>query len=179
MNFNPFHPLAVTLLAVAFAAAGCATARKSVPPPTVTAKAWAIADGKTGRLLWGFNADTPCKSASTTKMMCAFVILQLAAREPAVMDETVTFSKLADATAGTTSGIKAGESVPVRDCLYGLLLPSGNDAGNALAEHFNSRFAPPDQAMLAVAKWHASQTQVAMCRPRFTVVSRADLTRRR
>jgi serine-type D-Ala-D-Ala carboxypeptidase (penicillin-binding protein 5/6) len=149
VKFNPPQPLAVTLLVLAIAAAGCATARKTSAPPAVTAKAWAIADGKSGRLLRGFQADQPCKSASTTKIMCAYVILQLAAKDPAVLDETVTFSKLADSTAGSTSGIKVGESVPVRDCLYGLLLPSGNDAGNALAEHFNARFAPPDKAMLA------------------------------
>jgi D-alanyl-D-alanine carboxypeptidase (penicillin-binding protein 5/6) len=32
-----------------------------------------------------------------------------------------------------------GEQLPVRDLLYGLLLPSGNDASVALAEHFGSR----------------------------------------
>lgn len=119
----------------------------SAPPP-VTAKAWAITDGRTGKLLWGFNADEPRKSASTTKMMCAYVVLLLAENSPAVLDERVTFSKLADDTAGSTADIKAGESLTVRDCLRGLMLPSGNDAGNALAEHFNARFAPPDDAML-------------------------------
>lgn len=158
MRSNPVQPLAAALLVVALAAAGCTTTRRSYPPPVVTARAWALADGKTGRLLWGFQADEPCKSASTTKMMCAYVILQLAAKYPAVLEETVTFSKLADETAGSTAGIKAGESLPVRDCLYGLLLPSGNDAGNALAEHFNSRFAPPDHAMLAAG---LAQTNLA------------------
>ena len=84
----------------------------------------------------------PRKSASTTKMMCAYVILELARTEPAVLDEIVTFSQLADETSGSTADIRVGESVSVRDCLYGLLLPSGNDAGNALAEHFNARFEP-------------------------------------
>ncbi|MBI5688518.1 MAG: D-alanyl-D-alanine carboxypeptidase [Verrucomicrobia bacterium] len=118
-------------------------------PPLVTAKAWAIADGRTGELLWGHNADEPRKAASTTKMMCAYVILLRAEKEPAVLNERVTFSKLADETPGSTADIKAGESLTVRDCLRGLLLPSGNDAGNALAEHFNARFAPPDAALLA------------------------------
>jgi D-alanyl-D-alanine carboxypeptidase (penicillin-binding protein 5/6) len=149
VKFTPLPSMGAALAALALATAGCATAHKSLPPPAVTARAWAVADGKTGRLLWGFNADEPRKAASTTKMMCAFVILELAQREPAVLDEVVTFSELADATSGSTSGIKAGESLPVRECLYGLLLPSGNDAGNALAEHFNARFAPPDEAMLA------------------------------
>ena len=117
-------------------------------PPLVTAKAWAIADGKTGKLLWGLNAEEPSKSASTTKMMCAYVVLSMAEKNPAVLDERITFSKLADDTTGSTADVKVGESLTIRECLYGLLLPSGNDAGNALAEHFNSRLAPPDEAML-------------------------------
>jgi serine-type D-Ala-D-Ala carboxypeptidase (penicillin-binding protein 5/6) len=144
-----FQAASVAVLILVSAGAGCATARKTNPPPAVTAKAWAITDGKSGRLLWGENADEPRKAASTTKMMCAFVILELAEKDASVLDEIVTFSKLADDTPGSTAGIEAGESLPVRDCLYGLLLPSGNDVGNALAEHFNARFAPPDAAMLS------------------------------
>lgn len=113
-------------------------------PPLVTCRAWAIADGKTGELLWGEQATTPLKSASTTKMMCAYVVLLLAKADPAVLDETVTISRYADKTAGSTAALREGETLPVRQCLYGLLLPSGNDAGNALAEHFNGRLAPPD-----------------------------------
>lgn len=144
----------VGLVLGALILAGCATQRPAVAegedlsaPPPVTAKAWAITDGRTGELLWGMNADEPRKAASTTKMMCAHVILELAARQPAVLDEVVTFSQLADDTSGSTADIQAGESLPVRDCLYGLLLPSGNDAGNALAEHFNDRFASPDERL--------------------------------
>lgn len=113
-------------------------------PPLVTAKAWAIADGRTGKMLWGLHADEPQKAASTTKIMCALVVLQIVDRKPAVLDEMVTFSKLADDTGGSTAEIKEGEQVTVRDGLYALLLPSGNDMGNAFAEHFNARFAPPD-----------------------------------
>jgi D-alanyl-D-alanine carboxypeptidase (penicillin-binding protein 5/6) len=112
-------------------------------PPFVSCHTWAIADGQTGEILHGVEIDTPRKSASTTKMMCAFVVLELAAQHPEVLEEVVTFSTLADETAGSTADIHAGESLPVRECLYGLLLPSGNDAGNALAQHFNDRFEPP------------------------------------
>lgn len=112
-------------------------------PPVTTCKAWAIADGKTGQVLAAFNADEPLKSASTTKTMCAYVILEMARQDPAVLDEVVTISKLADDTPGSTAEVKAGEKVTVRDSLYGMLLPSGNDLGNALAEHFNARLGPP------------------------------------
>ncbi len=117
-------------------------------PPPVSAKAWAIADGNTGQLLWGFNEDQPRKIASTTKIMCAWVVVQMAAADPKVLDEVVTFSKLADQTGGSTSGVREGESLTVGELLYGLMLPSGNDAGNALAEHFNGRFDPPESPEL-------------------------------
>jgi D-alanyl-D-alanine carboxypeptidase (penicillin-binding protein 5/6) len=144
------HPLARLCLALAaLPAAPAAPSEDLTAPPPVTARAWAIADGRTGELLWSHEGHTPRKAASTTKMMCAYVILTLAARSPAVLDERVTFSALADATPGSTAAIKAGESLTVRDCLRGLLLPSGNDAGNALAEHFHARLAPPDADLLA------------------------------
>jgi D-alanyl-D-alanine carboxypeptidase (penicillin-binding protein 5/6) len=113
-------------------------------PPFTTCHTWAIMDPANGEILWGLEADTPRKSASTTKMMCAYVVLTLAEEHPEVLDEVVTFTELADGTEGSTADINAGESLPVRECLYGLMLPSGNDAGNALAEHFNDRFEPPD-----------------------------------
>ncbi|CAN5137200.1 serine hydrolase [soil metagenome] len=125
-----------------------ATCSYSAEPPTVTAKGWAILDGTTGKLVKGFHEDDPMKAASTTKIMCARVVLNLAAKDAKVLDEIVTFSKLADDTTGSTSGIKVGESLPVKELLYGLLLPSGNDAGNALSEHFNDRLDAPSDAIL-------------------------------
>ncbi len=111
-------------------------------PPFVTARTWAIADGRTGAVLWGHDEARRVDIASTTKIMTAFVILRLAAGEPAVLDETVTFSKRADETIGSTSEVQEGEQLPVRELLYGLLLPSGNDASVALAEHFGGRLKP-------------------------------------
>lgn len=109
-------------------------------PPHVTAKAWAIADGKTGKFLWGFQEVEPRAIASTTKVMTAWIVLGLAAHEAKVLDEIVTYSKRAANTPGSSARLRAGEKLPVRDLLYGLLLPSGNDAALALAEHFGSRF---------------------------------------
>lgn len=108
-------------------------------PPIVSCRAWAIADGESGELLWQHDADRQLAFASTTKMMTAYVVLQMAQEQPALLDETVTFSHAADATRGSTSGLREGESLTVRELLYGLMLPSGNDAAIALAEHFGPR----------------------------------------
>jgi serine-type D-Ala-D-Ala carboxypeptidase (penicillin-binding protein 5/6) len=136
--------IALTLLA-ACAVGSLAGAKEPADnlkgPPFVTAQAWAIADGRTGELLWGMDEDVPAKAASTTKIMCAWVVLQLAHEDPAVLDEEVIFSELAANTSGSSARLREGERIRVAELLYGLMLPSGNDAGNALAEHFNDRLA--------------------------------------
>ena len=110
-------------------------------PPFVTCRAWAIGDAETGELLWGHNEDEPRDMASTTKIMTAFLVTSLAEKDPSILQETVTFSRRADDTIGSTAGVRVGEQLSVGELLYGLLLPSGNDASVALAEHFGDRLA--------------------------------------
>lgn len=140
-------------IAVALATAGLAPAQAPVEkplspkapaeqlgaPPVVSAKVWAVADGKTGKVLWGSKEREPVPIASTTKIMTAHVVLTLAAADPKVLDEVLTFSETADKTPGSASDLKAGDKVAVRDLLFGLMLPSGNDAATAFAEHFGGR----------------------------------------
>ncbi len=115
-------------------------AKSEIGPAGIAAKAWAIADGRTGKVLWGFHEAEPRAIASTTKIMTAFLALQLAEKEPAVLDEKITFSERAASTHGSSSKLRAGENLPVRELMYGMLLPSGNDAAVAMAEHFGPRF---------------------------------------
>lgn len=114
-------------------------------PPLVSCKAWAIGDGKTGKLLWGSNEQTPLDFASTTKIMTAYLVVKLAQEHPEILDEKIVFSKNADETIGSTAAIRTGEEISSRELLYGLLLPSGNDASVAFGEHFGSRFAGGDE----------------------------------
>lgn len=111
-------------------------------PPFVTAKAWCIGDPETGVATYGDHADERRDIASTTKVMTAYVVLTMAARDPSVLKEMVTFSAEADATIGSTAAIRTGELLAVSDLLYGLMLPSGNDAAAAFAEHFGGQRAP-------------------------------------
>lgn len=110
-------------------------------PPVVSAAAWAIADAQTGKILWGANEAVPRVMASTTKIMTALIVLDLAVSNPDVLAEVVTVTERADKTSGSTAGIREGEKYAVGELLYGLLLPSGNDAAVALAEHFGQRLA--------------------------------------
>lgn len=110
-------------------------------PPLVTCKAWAIADAKTGELLKGSNETDSRDIASTTKIMTAYLVLRHAEKHPEVLKETVTFSERADKTGGSSAKVRTGERLTVEELLYGLMLPSGNDASVALAEHFGTRLA--------------------------------------
>lgn len=110
-------------------------------PPAVSAKAWAVLDVASGQVLSHGNGDARVPMASTTKVMTALLVLELAAADPSVLNEVITFTARADQTIGSTAGVRAGEQVTTGELLYGLLLPSGNDASVALAEHFGSRLA--------------------------------------
>jgi D-alanyl-D-alanine carboxypeptidase len=109
-------------------------------PPFVGSKGVVVVDGKTGAIVWGKDEARVLEMASTTKMTTALIVARLAAKDSKVLDEVVTFSKRADDTTGSTAGLRAGEKIAVRELLYGLMLPSGNDAATAFAEHFGGRF---------------------------------------
>lgn len=133
-------------------------------PPFVTANAWAIGDARTGKILWHEQGDQRRDFASTTKTMTAWLILREAAKEPKLLDEVVTFSASADRTPGSTSGLKTGEKIAVRELLYGLMLPSGNDAAISLAEFTGPRFAPDGdsaEAARPVARFVAEMNRAA------------------
>lgn len=109
--------------------------------PFVASKVWAIADGKTGEVLWGADEEKPVDIASTTKMMTAYLVGKYVQEHPEALKEMITFSKRADDTIGSTADLRAGEVVSVEELMYGLMLPSGNDASVAFGEHFGSRLA--------------------------------------
>jgi len=152
--------LLILLLLSAFVYTGCTSAPTAITttfvasqgkqpadvltgPPLVIAKSWAIADGDTGAILWEHNGYEMRKIASTNKIMTAYIVCEMALEDPAVLDEIITVTELAGNTRGSSSRIDPGDTVSVGELLYGLMLPSGNDAGNAFAEHFNDRFAKP------------------------------------
>lgn len=112
-------------------------------PPIVTARAWSIVDGRSGQRLFGGNDATALPIASTTKIMTAWIVLQAAAGNAKVLDEVVVVSEQAARTTGSSARIRSGDRIPARALLYGLLLPSGNDAAVALAQHFGARLRDP------------------------------------
>lgn len=84
----------------------------------------------TGEVLWAREPTRVLPVASLVKMMTALLVV---AAEPP--DATVPITRKAVDAAGSKVGLlPRGRRVPVQALLYGLLLPSGNDAAIALAE---------------------------------------------
>jgi len=106
-------------------------------PPPVTAAALIVYDVEAARTLYARNAETALPPASLTKLMTALLAL-----ESGRLSESVTVRE-EDLAGGATMGLVAGEAVTVEELLWGVLLPSGNDAAMALARQLGgdaSRF---------------------------------------
>lgn len=97
--------------------------------PPLSAKAALLLDYSSNRVLYDKSAHQPVPPASTTKIMTALLTL-----EQGGLDDVVTVSALAASQPGTSMNLQAGQRLTVRELMYGLLLPSGNDAAVALAE---------------------------------------------
>ena len=84
------------------------------------------------------NADVKRYPASTTKILTCVLALECA--EP---DEAVTISKRACRLSEKNSkmGLEPDEVWSMNDLIYGLMLPSGNDAAIAIAEHIGGSVA--------------------------------------
>ncbi len=99
----------------------------------ITAKNLLLGETNSERILYERYADEKIYPASLTKLMTAILVV-----ENCELDEIVTVSE--NAVFSVPSGyvnanLQVGEELTVEDLLYVMLIPSANDAANALAEH--------------------------------------------
>jgi D-alanyl-D-alanine carboxypeptidase (penicillin-binding protein 5/6) len=101
-------------------------------PPTIAARAAFLFDADTGLILFSQDADEELPQASCTKVMTALIAIE---RLP--LDHVITAGADAHALVNPDSsymGLDVGEKLTLQDLLYGLILPSGNDAAVAIAD---------------------------------------------
>jgi serine-type D-Ala-D-Ala carboxypeptidase (penicillin-binding protein 5/6) len=99
-------------------------------PVRITATAAILVDGGSGQVLYERNSHLIWPPASTTKIMTALI-----AAESTPLSTTITISPyVAHFRVGSVVGLPEGARIPLRDLLYALLLPSGNDVALAIAE---------------------------------------------
>jgi D-alanyl-D-alanine carboxypeptidase (penicillin-binding protein 5/6) len=101
--------------------------------PFVSAQSIAVIEGSCGALLYGRDEHRKLPPASLTKLMTAAVATDQA-DVTTMITSTVDGPALNEATGSTIMGLTPGMTLSLLDLLYGLLLPSGNDAAIAIAE---------------------------------------------
>lgn len=103
--------------------------KEEVADPEVFARSILVVDRASNVTLWEHNADLRVPPASTTKMMTALV-----AMDKFPLEQIITVTK--SYKIGQTVGFKPGDKVSVEQLLFSLLVYSGNDAAEILAESY-------------------------------------------
>src|SRR6478736_4793878 len=102
----------------------------SVPIPEGPAPAWIVADMDSGQVLAGRDMDVAHAPASTIKTLLALTALE----ELPSLDATVVGTEADTHVECSCAGVEPGRTYTARQILEAVLLMSGNDAANALAD---------------------------------------------
>ncbi|HUA71864.1 MAG TPA: hypothetical protein VMA96_12295 [Solirubrobacteraceae bacterium] len=106
-------------------------AQRVSPKLKLALKSGLLFDVNTGQVLWERSPSESVPIASLTKMMTALVV----AAHSKPNDKVLITSDALHYTGSGVGLLPRGKHVPEIALLYGLLLPSGNDAAIALADH--------------------------------------------
>ncbi len=91
-------------------------------------------DLETGEILYAKDIYEKRYPASTTKILTAYLALKYGDLDDVI---TVSSSALSIPWDSSVCGLKAGDRISLHDLLYGLLIVSGNDAANVIAEYIS------------------------------------------
>ncbi len=122
--------------------------------PSIDASYSCVVDDQ-GTVYYERDSLTPAHIASITKVMTAMISLDIAQGEDdsVSLDTPITVSAQAASIGESTAQLLAGDSLTVHDALKALMIPSGNDAAEALAEDLGAYLvegeASADQALAA------------------------------
>lgn len=104
--------------------------------PEIRSRCWMVTNAKTGAIYWGKNYNIKRQIASLTKVMTCLIaceLIDILGIDPKTFECTV--SENASQVIGTTANLMCGDKVMLYDLLFCLMLPSGNDAAQTLAEN--------------------------------------------
>ncbi len=120
---------------------------QEVPELQITSTSYMLIDADTGEILAQRNAHERRAPASLTKIFTAIESIEEADPEISI---TTSESDLVSEMASQV-GFSPGETFTVRELLYGMMLPSGNDAARALARGLGAE--PGDTAEAATQRF--------------------------
>lgn len=104
--------------------------------PSIAAEYVLVCDTD-GTVYFERNADAATPIASITKVMTAIVAL-----DSAPLDTSITVSSKAAAIGESSAGLRTGDVLTLESALSALMVPSGNDAAQAIAESVGALLAP-------------------------------------
>lgn len=103
---------------------------------TLTANSAILVEASTGEVLYAVNPDERSYPASITKVMTGLLTVEAVERGELTMDTPITLDDdlyYGIGSDGSSSGLMVGEILTIRDLLNCALIPSANEACNALA----------------------------------------------
>ena len=119
-----------------FGAALVATAASlSASEAQAVTQAAIVVDAKTGKVLYASNADTKAFPASLTKVMTLYLAFEALEAGRITLDTRIRVSANAAAEPPSKLGVKAGNTITVKDAMLSLVTRSANDMATALGEH--------------------------------------------
>ena len=140
--------LILTVLAIAF----CWNRGLEANMSGVNSSNVVLMDVKSGKVIGEMNGEERIYPASMTKIMTAIVALEAFSD----LDREITLSEdifyALDGQDATQAGFQPGESVRIRDLVYGVILPSGAECCLALANEVSGAEADFVEKMNAKAK---------------------------
>ena len=115
------------------AASGETTAAAADGAYTVKAKAALLIELNTDQVLLQQNADEKIYPASLTKIMTCLLALENGKLTDEITVSATALQGLDEA--GSTAGLQEGETLPLEEILYCMMLSSANEACNVVAEY--------------------------------------------
>lgn len=114
-----------------------------------SAKAMCVMESTSNRVFYSKNKDAKLPMASTTKIMTAITAIESGVD----LDEVFEVSPKSVGVPGTSLYLRKGESLSLRQLLYGLMMVSGNDASVAIGE----RVGDGVEHFIDMMNWKAKQ----------------------
>jgi D-alanyl-D-alanine carboxypeptidase (penicillin-binding protein 5/6) len=103
--------------------------------PKLNARSYILMEASSGQILAQYNATERVEPASLTKMMTMYIVDQERAQGRLHLDELIPISPRAWKMEGSRMFVNVNTRVKAQDLIHGLIVQSGNDATQALAEY--------------------------------------------
>ena len=108
-------------------------------------------DAQNGDVMYEMNADERRYPASLTKLMTLYITFNALENNHIKLTDKLKVSRTAANRSPSRLGLRAGETITVKDAIMAVIVKSANDCATVLAEHFSASEA--DFAVLMRTNW--------------------------